>query len=740
MRRIGEIVFICALCGIQFMTILLGSESVFTISAASAQESTVESKPETKSQETTNPEAANPETAKPASQPSTAEKTPASPASAVTTLNPVVISATRTERTVSDLPVSTTVLNQQQIEQSPAILTDDMLREVPSLNLQLLPSTMQHPTASNPSMRGLGDGRVLFLLDGMPLNDPFFGYVDFNRIPKERIGRVEIVRGASSSLWGGFAEGGLVNIITQPIDTTQLVLTTMGGTDATFRSDLSMTQRIDDRLGIGLDVNYFSTEGFVSAEAPLPYSRPTSSTVANVQLQATYHTADFEGFLRGNYFNSNQNLRTNLTNDSSKITSVATGGNWRLDVHNTIHSTVYYMNQNAESQGSDADPNVPGTEFISNLHSTPSNDIGGSLQWTRTDARSSWLPLMTAGIDLRHIEGKDQQQLINPVSVPTPYAASLKNAGGQQLFAGLFGEAEFQPTNAWEILPSVRVDYIRNYAASQQDNVPGAPIANTEFKDKDFIQVNPKLATKFQVSDPLAIRASVYRGFKYPTLDQLYRTFSATGFSIIPNANLDPEVLWGGEMGLDLSQGRFHGQLNVFYNQIHDQLNYVVVGFSPFTLQPTNIGEARSQGVELIGDLQITDTFSAGLSYSYTDAKIVSFPLDPTIEGNKTPFVPDHYVSAVARYRNPSGARMEVRYRYLSKMVGDTSDNPGKLDPESIFDLSASYPIFKHLEAFVIIQNLFDAKYIANPTPGNQLGAPFQIFGGITLTFGGLRG
>jgi outer membrane receptor protein involved in Fe transport len=654
---------------------------------------------------------------------------------AVTTLDPVVISATRTERTVSDLPVSSTVLDQQQIEESPAILVDDVLREVPSLNLQLMPSIMQHPTASNPSMRGLGDGRALFLVDGVPLNDPFFGYVDFNRIPKEQIGRVEVVRGASSSLWGGFAEGGLVNIFTKPIDSSQTVLTAMGGSNSTFRTDLSTTQRVDDRLGIGLDVNYFSTEGYLSAQNPLPYSRATSSTVGNVQLRATYQTANFDGFIRGNYFDSDQNLRTNLTKDSSKIASVATGGNWDLDAQNMIHSTVFFMNQVATSQGSDADPNAPGTEFISNLHSTPSNDIGGSLQWTRTDDRSS-LPLITAGLDLRNIEGSDRQQLIDPTG--GAYSVNLKNAGGQQFFAGVFGEADFRPAKGWEILPSLRVDYILNYAASERNNVPGAPVADTKFADKDFIQVNPKLATKYQISNPLAIRASVYRGFKYPTIDQLYRTFSATGFSIIPNNQLDPEVLWGGEMGLDLTQGWFRGQLNVFYNIVKDQLNYVVTSFFPvFTLQPTNIGKLRSQGVELIGDLQITDTFSAGLSYSYTDAEIVSYLLDPTIEGNNTPFVPLHYVSVVARYSHPSGARMELRYRHLSQMVSDISDTPGILDAENIVDLSAAYPLMKHLEAFVIIQNLFDTEYVANTIPGNQLGAPFQIFGGLTFTLGG---
>ena len=652
----------------------------------------------------------------------------------IQTLEQIVVTATRTKRTVSDLPISSTVVTQQEIEESPAILFDDMLRMVPTLNFDLLPSIMRHPGGSNPSIRGLGDQRVLFLLDNVPLNDPFFGYVDFNRVPKERIERVELVRGGSSSLWGGFAEGGVVNIITKPIDTSRTTLTTMGGSNSTVRTDLSTGYRINDQLGIGLDFNYFTTDGFITAETPLPFSRPTATTAANVQVKVSYQTDDFEGFIRGNYHESHQDLRTRLTKDFSKITNVATGGKWRLDHQNTIQSTIFYMNEIQSSQSSDPDPNAPGTEFVSNLHSTPSNDIGGYLQWTHANATRSWLPLMTVGVDLRHIEGSDRSQLI---ASDGTYDVRLLNSGGQQLFAGLFGEVSVKPVEAWEILPSVRLDYVRNYSASQQDSVPGAPIATTNFKDQDFVQVNPKLATRYQIIQPLAVRASVYRGFKHPTLDPLYRTFSATGFRITNNSQLSPEVLWGGEVGIDLTLERFRGQLNYFYNTIKDQITYIVVGFSPFTLQPTNVGRLRSQGIEFIGDLKLTETLSANLSYSYTDSKIVSNPNDPTIEGNRTPFVPIHYVSVVARYRHPSGARIELRGRYLSKMMGDTSNNPSIADAHIVVDASASYPFMKHLDGFIIAQNIFDERYVANTTPGNHLGAPFQIFGGMTVSFGG---
>jgi len=656
----------------------------------------------------------------------------------VTTLNPMVISATRTERTVSDLPVSTTVLDQQTVQQTPAFTSDGLLQSVPSLNFSsYMPSYINHPTGNWLSIRGLGGiaPHVLVLMDGVPVNDPFMGYVDFNRIPKERIDRVEIVRGGSSSLWGSFAEGGVVNFITHPIDATELSVTTMGGSDATFRSDIHSSQKVDDRLGISLDVNYFITAGYdpVAPDERGAIDRATASNAANVQMKMDYHAAEFTGFLRGNYYQFNQNYETNLETNDTRTVNLATGGRWRLTAHDDIHASIFYLNEQFNTTNTDLLPPYDrSAEYISNIHQTPATDIGGSVQWTHAAPDWNWLPLATAGVDLRHIEGVDRQQdFATPGAGPTEL-----NGGGQELFAGLYGEASIQPVSALEIQPSVRLDYFLNYDG-KMENFPGA---TTHFDNKDYLEVNPKLAVRYQLTKALAVRASVYRGFRAPTLDNLYREFTSPGFLLIPNPQTKPEVLWGEEAGFDVAQGRFHGQLNFFYNTIRDQINFVTTTFGPpYTVQVANIGETRSLGVEAMGDVQLTDTLSSGVSYSYTNAEILSYAPDPSIEGNRVPNVPAHSVSAVVSYRKEAGAKFELRCRFLGSAWDDTY-NTLKLDAHTILDASASYPLWTHAEVFVIGQNLTNTKYVASTAGGTHLGAPFQIFGGLTVSFGGVRG
>jgi outer membrane cobalamin receptor len=178
------------------------------------------------------------------------------------TVEPVVVTATRTERSLADMPVSVSVVTRQDVKDAPAIGTDDILRTVPGINMPFLNSFTQHPTGNLPGMRGLGDLRTLVLVDGVPLNDPFFGTAQWNMVPKETIERVEVVRGGASSLWGHAAMGGVINIITRNAGDRTVSQSLMGGSNGTFRTNTYVSNRINDRFGISANVNYQQTDGY----------------------------------------------------------------------------------------------------------------------------------------------------------------------------------------------------------------------------------------------------------------------------------------------------------------------------------------------------------------------------------------------------------------------------------------------------------------------------------------------
>jgi outer membrane receptor protein involved in Fe transport len=118
----------------------------------------------------------------------------------------VIVTATRSEQLIADVPASVNVVSSEQIEQSPAVVADDVLRQIPTFSLfRRTSSIASHPTAQGVSLRGVGPSgvsRTLVLLDQVPFNDPFGGWVYWTRVPLMDTERIEVVDGNTSNLYG----------------------------------------------------------------------------------------------------------------------------------------------------------------------------------------------------------------------------------------------------------------------------------------------------------------------------------------------------------------------------------------------------------------------------------------------------------------------------------------------------------------------------------------------------------
>jgi len=118
-------------------------------------------------------------------------------------LDRVVVTATRSERSITDVPASVIVIMRDEIAATPAHSVDEILRGA-GVEMSLTSSYQTHPTGNLIGMRGTKSGvtsHVLVMVDGVPINDAFSGFVQWNRVPLENIERIEIVRGGGASLW-----------------------------------------------------------------------------------------------------------------------------------------------------------------------------------------------------------------------------------------------------------------------------------------------------------------------------------------------------------------------------------------------------------------------------------------------------------------------------------------------------------------------------------------------------------
>jgi len=644
-------------------------------------------------------------------------------------LSPIVVSATRTPRSVRDLPVSTTVVPGDEVRATPALTLDDALRTVPGLNVPFESAVVAHYTSNGLSFRGIG-GYVtaLVLLDGVPLNDPVSGYIQWLKVPAELVDHVEVVRGGSSSLYGTYALAGVVNIITRRLQSNGLEAGVSYGSNSTIRTNALGSVALSPSLRLTVNGNFYDTDGYIR---PIPSERgpidiPGWSRAGNGFAQLDIKVSPTaSAWARTNYYNFYQNQGSPLAWDGQRVFDLAGGFQTRSESGQSLTATAFYQRDVARTWNTDPITARGVDEFMSNFHRTPANFVGTSVQWT--SASSNGKASTTLGFDANVISGEDQSDVY---SAPDTFAYH-EVGGGTQLIGGAYAQLEYFVTPEFEVLGSVRLDGWRN----QNGHDAKTPGADQQFPNRSKGSLNPKLALRYHLGPAWTVRGAVYRAFNAPNLDELYRPYSAASYANVPNPALGPETLVGGEAGLEYADGPASLQANVFQNNLNDVISYNPIAFTPvYTTQPVNVGKVRTRGVEVFGNWDLRNGFRLAASYTYTESIITDNPPDTTVVGNTQGDTPKHQAAASVGYFG-GGWSAFVQGRYIGKRYTDISDTRS-IDSYFVTDVSGSVGVGDHLEAFVQVENLFNKLYVVSEYGFDSRGAPRQVFAGIRTRFG----
>ena len=649
----------------------------------------------------------------------------------------IVVTATRSERSITDVPASVSVVDSTQIEGTPGKTLDDILRRVPSVDLPLASSYQVHPTALSVSMRGLGGIRALVLLDGIPLNDPFFGYIQWSQVPLETVDRVEIVRGGGATLWGNYAMGGVINILTRPIDRTELIAEGGVGSYGTYRAD-GHAAWAGSGFGVGLDAGINHTDGYVQ---PIPEDRspitvPTSFTAHTLALSGNVDiTPTLSARARVSYFDNDQNLLSRLSTNHQRTWRYTGSLTQQLGRKGSLALTLFHDNTRFVTFNTGAPEGADPTEveFVENVHRTPEKDLGASLVWRQEFM--GVLRELSAGLDYHGIRGTDTADIFDETG------AQIRTdiGSGKQRFLGGFVQADLRPAERFDALLSVRYQHFYNYDGV--DLTPGG--LGTNVPNRNDSDVDPRLSLRYDVGGGFALRAAAYRAFRAPTLDNLYRAFAIPGGIFYGNASLRPETLDGAEAGFDYSSGAIRLQATAFANRIRHLITSRNLDFDElpagffFGSRLINAGRARSRGVEAKLDWRLSPKLTGTLGYTYADSVVTGNPEDPASVGIQQAGVPKHRFSAGLDWTGPLGLKVSPRVRYVSRTNGD-ADGLLHTDPHFIVDLAGSMPLIRQVEGFVQIENLFDKRYIGTNDGFSAplLGTPFTALGGLRVRLG----
>src|SRR6187200_2920245 len=259
----------------------------------------------------------------------------------------VTVTPTRTEKALGDVPVSANIVEKETIRQSPAVVVDDVLRQVPTFSLFRRTSSLSaHPTTQGVSLRSIGPSgvsRSLVLIDGVPFNDPFGGWVYWTRVPLESVDRIEVIDGSSSSLYGNYGMGGVINIIPARAGRRSVEFKTQYGNHNSPKGDF-FASNVWGKFSVAVEGSAFDTDGFpivTAAERGL-IDNNAQVNFATFNGKVEYRANErLNVFFRGGHFNEDRvNGKVGEVNDT-KWTSLAGGVRVRMPDDSDLQVTVF---------------------------------------------------------------------------------------------------------------------------------------------------------------------------------------------------------------------------------------------------------------------------------------------------------------------------------------------------------------------------------------------------------------
>jgi outer membrane receptor protein involved in Fe transport len=656
----------------------------------------------------------------------------------------VTVSATRTEMRLSDTPGSTILLSDTEVTATPALRVDDVLRQVPGFSLfRRSDSRVANASNQGVSLRGLGgsaSSRALVLEDGLPLVDAFGGWVYWDRVPRESIQSVEVFRGGASNLYGSDALGGVVQFIARQPESPAFALETSYGNEKT--PDLSFwTGTRAGKWDVSLASELFRTDGYILVPT---WQRGTVDTPANsrdasVELTAGHKLGD-KGriFARGSFYTEFRHNGTPVQTNDTRMGEGALGLDQQFGNHDTVTLRGYAQVQGYDQRFSSvaADRN---SESLTNLQYVPEQVVGGAGQWTHLFGKRQTL---VAGADVMEVMGASDEQLFSS-GVHTRNNAS----GGRQRIFGLFGE-DLIRVKSWTVILGARVDDWNNFHASSICTpVSGTcPSPSVFYPSRSDLAFSPRLSVLRSLTQNVSLTGSVYRAFRAPTLNELYRSFRVASVLTLNNPYLNAERLTGAEAGVNVTalDRKLDLRGTFFWSDIVDPVENVTIDptASPVLRQKQNLGRIRSRGVELDGSFHLNRDIQLSAGYAFTDATVVNYTVPPgavSLLGNMVAQVPRNVFTWEARYWNPSRILLSLQGRFIGNQFDD-DQNKYPLGRFYTMDLQIGRNVTRNLEVFAAAENIFDERYnVANtPTANGSLfnvGPPLLYRVGLRMNF-----
>lgn len=607
------------------------------------------------------------------------------------TLGEIVVTGTGTPHHIKTAPVPTELFTSQEIERISAPNVSGLLQTI-SPSFDFTPTGM----GSNMKLNGLGGDYITILVDGKRMSGDVGGMNDLSRISTSDIERIEVVKGASSSLYGSDAIGGVINIITKKNrHKVNFVNNTYVSGYGTLNQDNSFGFNAG-RLSGKTHVSYQQTDGWKNS----PYRLTKGELVESDHMTVNPHDV----------LTLDQSLNYNITDKISVSGFVST---YEKELRRPITVSAYDYVYNDFTYNLGAEYLLNKTDRV--VASYHSDQFIYSYKYNQNDTtRSQIYPKDTlieqnkqvrSNADVKYLKrwSKNNMMSLGAEYVNEIYSSEGRVEGGEAdvYTASLYGQDEHTFFNTLDMVAGLRF------------------VCHEEFGPV----VTPKLSLLYKMDDKLNLRATYSRGFKAPTLKELYYRYEKSGKLYLGNTDLDPQVSDYYSCGLDYHNDVISVSVSQYLNNVYGMIAYETIETTPedeangigTTKQHFNIDHARTQGFDINLRLNLPAGFTVGAGHSYVDARNVT--TDERLE-----YVAKNYFTADVNYAH-SWTKYDLSLSFIARMQDEKYYTDGPAPAYELYKLASVHTFapmgIVRLSATAGIDNIFD--YVEEtPYSGNK--------------------
>lgn len=600
-------------------------------------------------------------------------------------LDEVVVVANRAPEPLSKVGNSVTVLTEAAIQESQLTVVSDLLAQTPGLTVARAGGVGQ-PTSV--FIRGADSDQTVVVIDGVQLNDPSTtaGGFDFENLLTSNVSRIEILRGAQSTLYGSQAIGGVINITTaDPASASAGGLSAEGGSLHTGYVTANAGGK-DESLMWRLSGNWYGTSGIPCFDEKLGGTRPCASQIGGGSGQLRYDILpNLEFDVRGYYVQARTDFdgydTPNFTfgNDNEYGKTSQLLGYAGLTLHSpdrTFTNRLAYQYTYTDTR--DFDPDAP-----ANLGSPSTETFYGIGRNERVEYQGTWQ------VSPRYQLVFGAQHERSTIDTDTP----------------AYDYSGPMPLENYATIDS-------GYAQLQGEVVSGLTLTAGERYDRHNVyggHTTGALAAAWALNDRQTIlRSSFSQGFKAPSLYQLYSNYG--------NLALQPEAAESWDAGIEQHalDRRLLLSATYFQRYSRDLIQFYDCTAATACLNPSggyyaNIARAAAHGVELQSAFAASEQLSLAANYTLTDTANKS-PGSPTY-GQELLRRPQNSANASVSYRWPRALTVSIAARYAGPSFDQGPSGEVKLGGYVLVDLRMSYALEDRLELYARVENATGKHY-----------------------------